>query len=61
MIKFIASRIEKPEMLEERRAKYVAYFIDTTIYSKYQHDVNDMLTADGYEDCIVGGVTDGAD
>lgn len=53
MINFIARRIEKPDTLEEQREKYKEYFVYTTIYEKYRHDVNEKLTADGYAEVIV--------
>ena len=32
---------------------YKAYFINTTIYTKYKSNVDTILTTDGYSQCIV--------
>lgn len=55
MVTFIAGRIElaKDSSLEEGQAKYKAYFVNTSIYVKYQPDVDAILVQDGYGDCIV--------
>lgn len=39
--------------LEAGQNKYKAYFVNTTMYAKWQEDVNALLTEKGYEDCIV--------
>lgn len=55
MITFIAGRIElaADKSLEEGQAKYRAYFVNTSIYRKYQNDVATILCTDGYGDSIV--------
>lgn len=55
MVTFIANRIiaECQKSLEEGQVKYRAYFINTTIYARYQDDVDAILTQDGYADCII--------
>jgi len=56
-MKFIASRIEDAfdnGGLEAGQAKYRAYFVNTKIYARYKEATDEMLLADGYEDCIVG-------
>lgn len=52
---FIANMIMKQAAvsIESGQAKYRAYFVDTTLYAKWQQDVDSILTANGYEDCIV--------
>lgn len=55
MSKFIANMIRKQADIspEKGQAKYKAYFVDTTIYAKYKDDVDAILGADGYSNCIV--------
>lgn len=55
MITFIAGRIElaADKSLEEGQAKYRAYFVNTSIYRKYQNEVDTILRTDGYESVIV--------
>lgn len=55
MSTFIAKMIIKQAdiSLESGQNKYRAYFVNTKLYSKWQEDVNTILTTEGYEDCIV--------
>lgn len=55
MSTFIANMIMKQAdiSLENGQAKYRAYFINTSLYAKYQPAVDDILTAKGYAECIV--------
>lgn len=55
MATFIAGRIEKAreDGVSAGKAKYMAYFVNTTIYAKFKADVDTILITDGYEDCIV--------
>lgn len=55
MITFIASRImlDADKSVEQGCAKYSAYFINTSLYRKYQSDVDAILRTDGYTDVIV--------
>lgn len=52
---FIANMIMKQAdvSLENGQAKYRAYFVSTGIYAKWQPEVDEILTAKGYADCIV--------
>lgn len=54
MSNFIAKRIEKEadKSLEDGRAKYYAYFGTSSLYAAYRPKVDEILTADGYEDVI---------
>jgi len=55
MVAFIAMAIEKARKtgLEAGQAKYRAYFISTARYAEFKADVDEILTIDGYADCIV--------
>lgn len=55
MSTFIAGRIIKAHEngLQAAKDKYIAYFIATALYRKYQNEVNTILETDGYADCIV--------
>ena len=56
MSAYIASRIElayDENGLEAGQAKYRAFFITTTLWTRYQADTDTILTVDGYEACIV--------
>lgn len=55
MSNFIASMIinQASISIEAGQAKYKAYFVDTTLYLKWQEDVNSILIEKGYEGCIV--------
>lgn len=55
MITFIAERIkvDTDKSLTQGQDKYRAYFVKTSIYRKYQEDVNTILQTDGYTDAIV--------
>ena len=55
MVTFIALAIEQSRKisLEAGQAKYRAYFINTTRYAAFKTDVDEILTLDGYGDCIV--------
>lgn len=39
--------------LAKGQAKYKAYFVNTSLYAKWQSDVDTILTTEGYADCIV--------
>lgn len=39
--------------LEAGQAKYKAYFVNTTMYTKWHEEVNTLLTEKGCSDCIV--------
>lgn len=39
--------------LDKGQEKYRAYFVKTTLYTKWKSDVDTILIAEGYEDCIV--------
>ena len=55
MVAFIAMAIEKARKTgpETGQAKYRAYFISTARYTEFKADVDEILTIDGYADCIV--------
>lgn len=55
MASFIARMIIKQRdiNLEAGQAKYKAYFVNTTMYTKWHEEVNTILTEKGYSDCIV--------
>lgn len=55
MATFIAQMIEQQARIsiEKGQAKYRAYFVRTSLYTKWQDDVNTILETDGFEDCIV--------
>lgn len=55
MVTFIALAIEaaRKVSLESGQAKYRAYFISTTRYAAFKADVDEILTLDGYGDCIM--------
>lgn len=55
MVPFIAGRIilEAQKSLELGQDKYRAYFVRTSLYVKYQAEVNAILIQDGYGDVIV--------
>ncbi len=55
MDKFIARMILQQANigLENGQNKYRAYFVNTTLYTKWQKGVDAILTTEGYEDCIV--------
>lgn len=55
MGRFIATIIKAQGAIstEEGQAKYRAYFLDVTLYKKWQAEVDAILTAEGYEACIV--------
>lgn len=52
---FIARMIKEnaDRSLEKGQNKYRAYFVRTNIYKKWKKDVETILEADGYGDCIV--------
>ena len=52
---FIAKMImtQADNSLEKGQAKYRAYFVNTSIYAKWQNEVDTILKTEGYEDCIV--------
>lgn len=39
--------------IENGQAKYRAYFVSTSLYAKWQSDVDAILTTEGYAECIV--------
>lgn len=55
MSTFIAQSIMKKAdiSLADGRAMYRTYFVNTSIYLKWQADVDTILEAEGYESCIV--------
>lgn len=55
MSTFIANMIMKQAVFstEKGQEKYKAYFVNTTIYSKWKDDVDTILETEGYKDCIV--------
>lgn len=55
MSTFIANMIIKQAELniERGRTKYIAYFVNTKLYTKWQSDVDTILATEGYEECIV--------
>lgn len=55
MATFIAQMIEQQARIsiEKGQSKYRAYFVRTSLYTKWQDDVNTILETDGFEDCIV--------
>lgn len=55
MITFIASRImlDADKSTKQGQDKYKAYFVNTSLYVKYQSDVDAILRTDGYADAIV--------
>lgn len=55
MIPFVAGRImvAADKSLEEGQDKYRAYFVNTSLYRKYQSDVDTILRTDGYAEVIV--------
>lgn len=58
MATYIASKIEKAAdiSLEEGQAKYRLYFVRPSaakLYGRYQAEVDLILEADGYGNCIV--------
>ena len=52
---FIVKQIEKARKIsvEAGQAKYRAYFINTSRNASLKEATNQMLIADGFEDCIV--------
>lgn len=55
MCSFIARMImqQADNSLEAGQEKYRAYFVNTSIYAKWQGDVDAILIEKGYSDCIV--------
>lgn len=55
MEKFIVDRVKAQAgiSIEKGQEKYRAYFVNTSIYAKYQTAVDDILTTEGYAACIV--------
>lgn len=55
MSAFIAKMImtQASISLEKGQEKYRAYFVNTTLYAKWQADVDTILTTEGYDNCIV--------
>lgn len=55
MATFIAQMVMKQADIstEAGQTKYKAYFVNTKLYTKWQADVNAILEAEGYGDCIV--------
>lgn len=55
MVTFIAIRIQEAadKSLEEGKAKYRVYFVNTALYHKWKPEVDAILIQDGYEDVIV--------
>ena len=55
MSTFIANMIMKQAAVstEEGKAKYRAYFVNTTLYSKWKEDVDTILETEGYKECII--------
>ena len=52
---FIAKMIRTQADIELKSGqdKYRAYFINTSLYTKWQEDVDAILNEQGYEKCIV--------
>lgn len=52
---FIAKMImtQADNVREKGQAKYKSYFVNTSIYAKWQKEVDTILATEGYEDCIV--------
>ena len=46
-------KIDKETGKKLGQDKYKAYFINTRLYLRYKADVDNILTLDGYGDCIV--------
>lgn len=55
MVTFIALMIENEaaKSTEAGKKKYRAYFVRVKCYARYKDEVDGILAADGYEDCIV--------
>lgn len=55
MITFIAGRImlDADKSINQGQDKYKAYFVNTSLYHKYQDDVDTTLRTDGYMEVIV--------
>ena len=55
MVDFIVRSVEKKAKkdLESGKQMYRKYFINTSIYNAYKDDVDEKLTADGFESVIV--------
>lgn len=55
MSTFIATMIMKSADISEEKgkAKYRAYFVNTTLYLKWKEEVDTILEVEGYEYCIV--------
>lgn len=55
MSPFIASMVENATKVsvESGKAKYKAYFVNTTLYLNWKLDVDAILTVDGYSEVIV--------
>ena len=55
MSPFIAQQIMKQANISEEKgqAKYRAYFVNTSLYLKWQAEVDTILETDGYGYCIV--------
>ncbi len=55
MATFIANMIIKQANIsvEKGQAKYRAYFVNTSLYTKYKADVETILVTNGYTECIV--------
>lgn len=55
MGRFISMMImtQADNSLENGQAKYRAYFVKTKLYVKWQIEVNNILSENGYSGCIV--------
>lgn len=56
MAVFMANSImnrKKSQGLTVAQNLYQAYFINTTMYAAFKSDVDSILAAEGYSDCIV--------
>lgn len=55
MSAFIATMIMKSADISEEKgkAKYRAYFVNTTLYLKWKEEVDTILEVEGYDYCIV--------
>ena len=55
MIKFIARMIKQASdrSVDEGKELYNKYFVNTSLYSYYREDVDEILKTDGYGDVIV--------
>ena len=55
MVKFIARMIKQSAEVstDEGKDLYRKYFINTSLYTKYKEDVDNILKSEGLEDIIV--------